>query len=158
MIDYWDELLKKYPIASLEDGLAEDDWEGWKKLHERIGDKVQSVGDDFLVTNVERLKKSIDMKSANSILIKMNQIGTLTETIAAIKMAQEAGWTSVISHRSGETEDNTIAHLAVAMETGQIKTGSICRSERVAKYNTLLRIEEHFGGESVYPGKSIFKK
>lgn len=157
MIDYWADLVSRYPIASLEDGLAEDDWVGWPKLLEKLGSKIQLVGDDFLVTSVDRLKRAIDLKAANSILIKMNQIGTLTETIAAIKMAKEAGWTTVISHRSGETEDNTIAHLAVAMETGQIKTGSLCRSERVVKYNTLLRIQESLGAEAVYPGKSIFK-
>jgi enolase len=156
MIDYWDELTKKYPIVSLEDGLSEDDWKGWVKLYERLGERLQLVGDDFLVTNVTRLTKAVEMKAANSILIKMNQIGTLTETFAAIRAAQKAGWTTVISHRSGETEDNTIAHLAVAMETGQIKTGSICRSERVVKYNSLLRIEEHFGTEAIYPGNSIF--
>jgi enolase len=156
MIDYWVKLIDSYPIMSLEDGLAEDDWDGWKELHKRLGKRVQLVGDDFLVTSVDRLKKAIKQDSANSILIKMNQIGTLTETIAAIKTAKRAGWTSVISHRSGETEDNTIAHLAVAMETGQIKTGSICRSERVVKYNSLLRIEEFFGKEAKYPGKKIF--
>lgn len=150
MIDFWVQLAKQYPIISLEDGLSEDDWTGWQKLNKTLGNKVQLVGDDLLVTNVERLKKAIEMKAANSILIKVNQIGTLSETIAAIKTAQKAGWTSVTSHRSGETEDTTIADLAVAMETGQIKTGSLCRSERIAKYNRLLLIEEELGDKARY--------
>lgn len=145
LIAYYEKLLKLYPIISIEDGLREDDWSGWQLLNQKLGEKVQLVGDDLLVTNTERLQKGIDMNVANSILIKVNQIGTLTETIDAIQMAKKAGWTSVMSHRSGETEDTTIADLAVALETGQIKTGSLCRSERVCKYNQLLRIEEELG-------------
>ncbi|MBN2087192.1 phosphopyruvate hydratase [Candidatus Peregrinibacteria bacterium] len=142
MVDYYAELVSKYPIISIEDGLAEDDWEGFKLMTERMGDRVQIVGDDLLVTNTERLMKAIDGKNCNSILIKLNQIGTLTETIDAINMAHDAGFTAVVSHRSGETEDTSIADLVVGMSTGQIKTGSLCRSERIAKYNQLLRIEE----------------
>jgi len=154
LIDFWADWADRYPIVSLEDGLAEDDWEGWSQLTERIGDRVQLVGDDLLVTNTERLARAIRERAANSILVKLNQIGTLTETIEAVEMAQRAGWTAIISHRSGETEDTTIADLAVALNTGQIKTGSISRSERIAKYNRLLRIEEELGDAAVYPGAS----
>ena len=157
MVDFWCELVKKYPIISLEDGLAEDDWDSWKSLTAKVGDRVQIVGDDLLVTNVERLQKAIDAKAANSILIKVNQIGTLTETIAAIKLAQKNGWTCVVSHRSGETEDTTIADLAVALGTGQIKTGSLSRSERVAKYNRLMQIEAELGERAKFLGKAAFK-
>lgn len=156
MADYWADLVKRFPIISLEDGLAQDDWDSWQYLVKRIGKTVQVVGDDLLVTNVKRLQKAINLSSANSILIKLNQIGTLTETIDAIKMADASNFTAVISHRSGETEDTTIADLAVAMETGQIKTGSLCRSERVAKYNELLRIEEELGAKAKYLGKDVF--
>jgi len=156
-VDYLKELSEKYPIISIEDGMAEDDWEGWKLLNEAIGDKVQIVGDDIFVTNVERLARGIKENSANSILIKLNQIGTLTETIAAINMAHNAGYTCVISHRSGETEDTTIADLVVALNTGQIKTGSASRSDRMAKYNQLLRIEEELGSTAYYPQEKAFK-
>ncbi len=142
MVDYYADLVNKYPIVSIEDGHAEDDWEGFRSMTDKIGDRVQIVGDDLLVTNTERLKKAIDGKNCNSILIKLNQIGTLTETIDAINMAHDAGFTAVVSHRSGETEDTTISDLVVGMGTGQIKTGSLCRSERIAKYNQLFRIEE----------------
>ncbi|MCB4807778.1 phosphopyruvate hydratase [Tamlana sp. 62-3] len=155
--DYLAELVEKYPIISIEDGMDENDWDGWKYLTELVGDKVQLVGDDLFVTNVERLSKGIDNGIANSILIKVNQIGTLTETIAAVNMAHNAGYTSVMSHRSGETEDNTIADLAVALNTGQIKTGSASRSDRMAKYNQLLRIEEELGDVAYFPGKNAFK-
>ena len=155
--DYLAELAEKYPIISIEDGMDENDWDGWKYLTEKIGDKVQLVGDDLFVTNVERLLKGIKNNIANSILVKVNQIGTLTETIAAVNMAHEAGYTSVMSHRSGETEDNTIADLAVALSTGQIKTGSASRSDRMAKYNQLLRIEEALKGEASYPQNNAFK-
>ena len=155
--DYLAELAKKYPIISIEDGMDENDWDGWKYLTEKIGDKVQLVGDDLFVTNVERLSKGIKNNIANSILVKVNQIGTLTETIAAVNMAHEAGYTSVMSHRSGETEDNTIADLAVALSTGQIKTGSASRSDRMAKYNQLLRIEEALKEEAYYPQNNAFK-
>jgi enolase len=156
LIDFWADWLDRYPIVSLEDGLAEDDWEAWTQLTERLGDRVQLVGDDLLVTNTERLARGIRERAANSILIKLNQIGTLTETIEAVEMAHRAGWTSVISHRSGETEDTTIADLAVALNTGQIKTGSISRSERIAKYNRLLRIEEELGDAAEYGGPKAF--
>ncbi|APX99513.1 phosphopyruvate hydratase [Lacinutrix venerupis] len=155
--DYLAELSKKYPIISIEDGMDENDWDGWKYLTEQIGDKVQLVGDDLYVTNVERLSKGIKKDIANSILIKVNQIGTLTETIAAVNMAHNAGYTSVMSHRSGETEDNTIADLAVALNCGQIKTGSASRSDRMAKYNQLLRIEEELGEVAYYPKMNAFK-
>ncbi|MDA0718595.1 MAG: phosphopyruvate hydratase [Bacteroidetes bacterium] len=155
--DYLAELCEKFPIISIEDGMDENDWEGWKYLSECIGDKVQLVGDDLFVTNVERLSRGIDQGIANSILIKVNQIGTLSETIAAVHMAQNAGYTAVMSHRSGETEDNTIADLAVALNTGQIKTGSASRSDRMAKYNQLLRIEEILGESAYYPGTKAFK-
>ncbi|MFK7000610.1 phosphopyruvate hydratase [Flavobacterium oreochromis] len=155
--DYLAELCAKYPIVSIEDGMYEDDWNGWKLLTDKIGDKVQLVGDDLFVTNVERLSRGIAENIANSILIKVNQIGTLTETIAAVNMAHNAGYTSVMSHRSGETEDNTIADLAVALNCGQIKTGSASRSDRMAKYNQLLRIEEELGDVAYFPGKNAFK-
>jgi enolase len=155
--DYLAELSEKYPIISIEDGMDENDWDGWKYLTEKIGKKVQLVGDDLLVTNVERLSKAIEKGIANSILIKVNQIGTLTETIAAVNMAHNAGYTSVMSHRSGETEDNTIADLAVALNTGQIKTGSASRTDRMAKYNQLIRIEEELGTTAYFPGKNAFK-
>ncbi len=154
---YLADLASKYPIISIEDGMDENDWEGWKVLTELIGDKVQLVGDDLFVTNVERLSRGIENGIANSILIKVNQIGTLTETIAAVNMAKNAGYTSVMSHRSGETEDNTIADLAVALNTGQIKTGSASRSDRMAKYNQLLRIEEELGEMAYYPQRKAFK-
>jgi len=156
-VDYLAELCNKYPIISVEDGMDENDWDGWKLLTEKLGDKVQLVGDDLYVTNVERLSRGIENGIANSILIKVNQIGTLTETIAAVNMAKNAGYTSVMSHRSGETEDNTIADLAVALNTGQIKTGSASRSDRMAKYNQLLRIEEELGDVAYYPQERAFK-
>ncbi len=155
--DYLAELVAKYPIISIEDGMDENDWEGWKYLTEKIGDKVQLVGDDLFVTNVKRLSQGIEKGIANSILIKVNQIGTLSETIAAVSMAQNAGYTTVMSHRSGETEDNTIADLAVALNTGQIKTGSASRSDRMAKYNQLLRIEEELEDTAYYPQEKAFK-
>ncbi len=154
---YLADLSAKYPIISIEDGMDENDWDGWKSLTDKIGDKVQLVGDDLFVTNVERLSTGIERGIANSILIKVNQIGTLTETIAAVNMAKNAGYTSVMSHRSGETEDNTIADLAVALNTGQIKTGSASRSDRMAKYNQLLRIEEELGSMAYYPQEKAFK-
>ncbi len=154
MVDWLVELSDKYPIASIEDGLAEDDWEAWAKLTERLGGKVQIVGDDLLVTNVSFLKRGIGEKSANAILVKLNQIGTLSETIDAVTMAHDANWHAVISHRSGETEDTTIAHLVVGLATGQIKTGSMSRTDRVAKYNELLRIEEQLGDGAEYAGRS----
>ncbi|MDJ0851739.1 MAG: phosphopyruvate hydratase [Myxococcota bacterium] len=157
MVRLWEDWVDRYPIVSLEDGMAETDWDGWVLLREALGDKVQLVGDDLLVTNVEFLRKGIELRAANSILIKLNQIGSLSETIAAVEMAKRASWTSVISHRSGETEDTTIAHLAVALNTGQIKTGAPARSDRVAKYNELLRIEQDLGGVAVYPGRSAFR-
>ena len=156
MVEFWAELAEKYPIISLEDGLAEEDWEGWKLLTEKLGKKIQLVGDDLFVTNTERLKKGIELGVANSILIKVNQIGTLTETLDAIQMANRAGYTAVVSHRSGETEDTTIADLVVAMNAGQIKTGAPSRTDRVAKYNQLLRIEEELGNISEYLGHEAF--
>jgi enolase len=156
LIEHWSKLVEKYPIISIEDALDEEDWEGWKKLTEKLGDKVQLVGDDLFVTNTERLKKGIISGCGNSILIKLNQIGSVSETLEAIKMAHNAGYTAVTSHRSGETEDTTIADLAVALNTCQIKTGAPSRSERVAKYNQLLRIEEELGESSVYPGLEAF--
>lgn len=155
LVDYWAKWCKKYPIASIEDGMAEDDWKGWKALTDKIGNKVQIVGDDLFVTNVQRLKKGIETQTANSILVKINQIGSLTETIAAVDMAHRNAYTSIMSHRSGETEDNTIADLAVALNCGQIKTGSASRSDRMAKYNQLLRIEEELGETAYYPGKNF---
>jgi enolase len=157
MVDYFEKLVADYPIASIEDGMAEDDWQGWKLITERIGGRVQLVGDDLFVTNVKRLAEGIEKGIANSILIKVNQIGTLTETIAAVRLAQGHDYTAVMSHRSGETEDATIADLAVALCTGQIKTGSLARSDRVAKYNQLLRIEEDLGDRAVYPGIKALK-
>jgi len=155
MIDFYAKIVEKYPIISIEDGLDENDWDGWVKLTRRLGDKIQLVGDDLFVTNVKRFKKGIDRKIANSILIKVNQIGTLSETIAAIDLAAKSGYSAVISHRSGETEDTTIAHLAVAKACGQIKTGSLSRTDRVAKYNELLRIEEELGKRARYGGKTF---
>ncbi len=155
MVNFWKTWCEKYPIVSIEDGLAEDDWQGWKLITEVLGDKVQLVGDDLFVTNTERLSQGIEKGIANSILVKVNQIGTLTETIEAVQMATRNSYTSVMSHRSGETEDNTIADLAVALNCGQIKTGSASRSDRMAKYNQLLRIEEELGQNAVYPGKSF---
>jgi enolase len=155
---YWAELCDRYPIVSIEDGMDEEDWAGWKTLTERLGEHVQLVGDDLFVTNTQRLKRGIDEGVGNSILIKVNQIGTLTETFAAIRMAKEAGYSAVMSHRSGETEDVTIADLAVATGCGQIKTGAPSRSDRVAKYNQLLRIEEALGNEATYPGRSAFRE
>ena len=156
MVDYWEALVNKYPIISIEDGMAEEDWDGWKALTERIGDRVQLVGDDLFVTNSKRLAKGIEMGCANAILIKVNQIGSLTETLEAIEMAKQAGYACVMSHRSGETEDTTIADLAVAVNTGQIKTGAPCRSDRVAKYNQLLRIEEELDTAAQYAGMNAF--
>ena len=156
MIDFWADWAARYPVVSLEDGLAEDDWANWTQLVERLGDRLQIVGDDLLVTNTARLERAIRERAANSILVKLNQIGTLTETVEAVEMAQRAGWTAIISHRSGETEDTTIADLVVAMNSGQIKTGSVSRSERIAKYNRLLRIEEELGDAAVYAGPGAF--
>ena len=156
MVDYWEALVNKYPIVSIEDGMAEEDWDGWKELTDRIGDRVQLVGDDLFVTNSKRLAKGIELGCANAILIKVNQIGSLTETLEAIEMAKQAGYACVMSHRSGETEDTTIADLAVACDTGQIKTGAPCRSDRVAKYNQLLRIEEELDTAAQYAGMNAF--
>jgi len=157
MIEFYSRWVKKYPIVSIEDGLAEDDWSGWKALTDRLGKSVQLVGDDLFVTNVKRLRMGIEQGVANSILIKVNQIGTLTETLDSIDLAKKSGYTAVVSHRSGETEDTTIAHLVVAMNTGQIKTGSVCRTDRICKYNELLRIEEELGKKAVY-GKAIWRR
>ena len=157
-VDYLSELIEKYPIDSIEDGMAENDWDGFKMLTDKTGSKCQIVGDDLFVTNVEYLKKGIEKGSANSILIKVNQIGTLTETLNAIEMAHKAGWTAVVSHRSGETEDTTIADIVVAVNAGQIKTGSMSRTDRICKYNQLLRIEEELGESAVYPGKKTSKR
>jgi enolase len=156
MVEFWRDWVDRYPIASLEDGLDEDDWDGWSGLTEGLADRVQIVGDDLLVTSTERLERAIRQRAANSILVKLNQIGTVTETIEAVEMAHRAGWTAVISHRSGETEDTTIADLVVALNTGQIKTGSISRSERIAKYNRLLRIEEELADAADYAGRNAF--
>ena len=156
MVDYWEDLVSRYPIISIEDGLAEEDWDGWQKLTERIGGKVQLVGDDLFVTNTSRLAKGIELGAANAILIKVNQIGTLTETLDAIEMAKRAGYAAVVSHRSGETEDTTIADLAVAVNAGQIKTGAPARTDRVAKYNQLLRIEDALGDSAAYLQKAAF--
>lgn len=158
LVDYYVELCDKYPIYSIEDGLAEDDFEGWKILTEKLGDKVQLVGDDLFVTNVKRLSDGIERGIANSLLVKFNQIGSLSETLAAVNMANDASYTAVMSHRSGETEDTTIADLAVATNCGQIKTGSLCRSERIAKYNQLMRIEEELGSVAKYAGRSVLRK
>jgi enolase len=157
MVDFYVELASEYPIISIEDGLAEDDWEGWQLITEKLGQKVQLVGDDLYVTNIERISKGINEKASNSVLIKLNQIGTLSETRSAIDMARNAGWTAVVSHRSGETEDTTISDLCVGLNTGQIKTGAPCRSERVAKYNRLLRIEEELGSKAKYAGMAAYK-
>ncbi|MCJ7738741.1 MAG: phosphopyruvate hydratase [Anaerolineae bacterium] len=156
MVDFYADWVDQYPIISIEDGLAEDDWDSWVIMMERLGNRIQLVGDDLLVTDVERVQKAIDIKACNSLLCKVNQIGSLTEAIAAVQLAQRAGWTAVVSHRSGETEDATIADLAVALNTGQIKTGAPCRSDRVAKYNQLLRIEQELGDQAVYAGMAAF--
>lgn len=158
MVNFYADLTSRFPILSIEDGLGEDDWEGWQALTAQLGDTLQLVGDDLLVTNTEFLQRGITEKSANAILIKVNQIGTLTETIAAVKMAHDAGWKAVMSHRSGETEDTTIAHLAVGLNTGQIKTGSLSRTDRVAKYNELLRIEEELGDNAVFAGRNTLNR
>ena len=158
MAGYWAEMAGRYPILSIEDGMAEEDWEGWRLLTDRLGETVQLVGDDLFVTNTERLRRGIEAGVANSILVKVNQIGTLSETLDAIATAREAGYTAVMSHRSGETEDTTIADLAVATGCGQIKTGAPSRSDRVAKYNQLLRIEEALGSDASYPGRSVFRR
>jgi len=158
LADYWADLAARYPIVSLEDGMDEEDWDGWRVLTERLGAAVQLVGDDVFVTNTERLRRGIETDVANSILIKVNQIGTLTETLQAVAMARDAGYTAVMSHRSGETEDVTIADLAVATGCGQIKTGAPSRSDRVAKYNQLLRIEEQLGPAARFPGRSVFSR
>jgi enolase len=155
MVKFWTKWCDDYPILSIEDGLHEDDWDGWKLMTDKLGDRVQLVGDDLFVTNVERLSKGIDMGVANSILVKVNQIGTLTETIEAVELAHRNGYSSVMSHRSGETEDTTIADLAVALNTGQIKTGSASRTDRIAKYNQLLRIEEQLGASAQYMGTAL---
>jgi enolase len=157
MVDFWAKWVEDYPIVSIEDGLAQDDWEAWKLMVEKIGDKVQIVGDDLLVTNPERVREAIKEKAANALLVKVNQIGSLTETIEAVDACQRAGWTAVTSHRSGETEDATIADIAVALNTGQIKTGAPARSDRVAKYNQLLRIEAELGDTARYAGWSALK-
>ncbi len=157
LADYWADLAGRYPIVSLEDGMAEEDWEGWQALTERVGGRLQLVGDDVFVTNTARLQRGIELGAANSILVKVNQIGTLSETLAAIALAREAGYTAVMSHRSGETEDTTIADLAVATGCGQIKTGAPSRADRTAKYNQLLRIEEQLGADAVFPGRSVFR-
>jgi len=156
MVDFYAQMVEKYPIISIEDGLAEDDWDGWKVMTEKLGSKIQLMGDDLYVTNPERFQKGLDLGITNSILIKLNQIGTVSETIETIKMAQRNNYTAVVSHRSGETEDTFIADLAVGLSTGQIKTGSTSRSERIAKYNQLLRIEEELGTAAVYKGLKIF--
>jgi enolase len=157
MVDLWAEWVEAYPVLSIEDGLAEDDWHGWKLLTDRLGARTQLVGDDLFVTNSARLQEGIDRGVANSILVKVNQIGSLSETLATMRLAASAGYTSIVSHRSGETEDTTIADLAVATNAGQIKTGAPSRSERVAKYNRLLTIEEELSDRAVYPGRSAFK-
>ena len=157
MVEYWEDICNRYPVKSLEDGLAEEDWEGWEKLTKALGDKVQLVGDDLFVTNTKRIQTGMDKNVSNSVLIKFNQIGTLTETLEAIEAAKCNHWTAVVSHRSGETEDVTLADIAVATNAGQIKTGAPSRSDRVAKYNRLLRIEEQLGDDAVYLGKKAFK-
>ncbi len=156
MVAFWEEWVRKYPIISIEDGMSEDDWDGWKLLKSRVGDKVQLVGDDLLVTNTKRIKRAVAEESCNALLTKVNQIGSLTEAIQAVRDAQQAGWTAVMSHRSGETEDTTIADLAVALNCGQIKTGAPARGERTAKYNRLLLIESELGASAIYPGKAAF--
>jgi enolase len=155
MVDFWANWVKNYPIVSIEDGMAEDDWEGWKLMTEKLGTQIQLVGDDLFVTNVTRLKQGIDKKIANGLLVKVNQIGTITETINAVTMAQHNGYNTIMSHRSGETEDTTIADLAVALNCGQIKTGSASRTDRIAKYNQLIRIEELLGASAYYPGNNL---
>jgi enolase len=157
MVDMYQQWCQKYPIIVIEDGLAEDDWDGWKLLNQRLGDKIELVGDDLFVTNVKRIARGIKEKAANAVLIKLNQIGTLTETQAAIEMAYQAGWKAMVSHRSGETVDSFIADFTVAMKTGHLKTGAPCRGERLEKYNQLLRIEEELGPAAHYPGRSVFK-
>jgi len=157
MVDFYADWVDRFPIISIEDGMAEDDWNGWVKLVQAVGDKVQIVGDDLLVTNVERVQRATDMRAANALLCKVNQIGTLTEAVAAVEMAHRANWACIVSHRSGETEDSTIADIAVALNTGQIKTGAPCRSDRVAKYNRLLRIEEELGSVARFPGMGTFR-
>ena len=156
MVDMWEDFVNKYPIISIEDGMGENDWEGWQLMTRRLGSRIQIVGDDLFVTNTQRIKKGIELKAANSVLIKLNQIGTLTETLDAIQMAHRAGWTAVVSHRSGETEDTTIADISVAVNAGQIKTGAPSRTDRVAKYNQLLRIEEELFDVPEYLGKDAF--
>ena len=157
MVDYLADLVARFPIVSIEDGCAEDDWEGWKLLTDRLGDRIQLVGDDLFVTNPERLARGIETGTANSILVKVNQIGTLSETLEAVELAQRAGYTAIMSHRSGETEDSTIADLAVATNCGQIKTGSLSRSDRTAKYNQLMRIERELGIAARYAGRNILR-
>jgi enolase len=157
MVAFWKSWVDQFPIVSIEDGLAQDDWEGWKMMTKEVGDRIQIVGDDLLVTNPERIAKAIEQKACNSVLIKLNQIGSLTETIEAVELAHRNGWTAVTSHRSGETEDSTIADLAVALNTGQIKTGAPARSDRVAKYNQLLRIEDELDDVAKYAGWAAFK-
>jgi enolase len=156
MITFYAGLVDRYPIISIEDGLAEDDWESWTMMMQRLGNRIQIIGDDLLVTNIERVRKAIEIRACNALLCKVNQIGTLSEAIAAVQLAQRSGWAVIVSHRSGETEDATIADLAVALNTGQIKTGAPCRSDRVAKYNQLLRIEEELGDQAVYAGLNAF--
>ncbi len=158
MVEFWSKWVAQYPIISIEDGMAEDDWDGWKLLTDAVGDKIQLVGDDLFVTNSERLQQGIDRHIANSILVKVNQIGSLTETLEAMRLASNANYTTVVSHRSGETEDAFIADLAVATNAGQIKTGSASRTDRIAKYNQLLRIEEELGEAAIYPGKKAFRQ
>ena len=158
MVAFWADWVRQYPIVSIEDGLAEDDWDGWKLQTQELGKRIQLVGDDLFVTNTQRLKRGIEQGIANSILIKLNQIGTVTETIEAIEMARKAGYTSIVSHRSGETEDAFIADLAVATGAGQIKTGSASRTDRIAKYNQLLRIEESLSGRAQFPGRVVFER
>jgi len=157
LVAYWADLVRRYPIVSIEDGMAEDDWEGWAQLARELGTKVQLVGDDIFVTNPKRLRDGISRSIANALLVKVNQIGTLSETLEAVGIAQRAGWGTVFSHRSGETEDTTIADLAVATNCRQIKTGSLSRSDRLAKYNQLIRIEEQLGPSAVYPGRSVLR-
>jgi enolase len=157
MVAFWADWVARYPIISLEDGMSEDDWDGWVNLVAAVGDRVQIVGDDLLVTNTERVQRAIERKAANALLCKVNQIGTLTESIEAVEMAHRAGWASIVSHRSGETEDSTIAEIVVGLNTGQIKTGAPCRSDRVAKYNQLLRIEEELGETATFPGLKAFR-
>ena len=158
MVDYYVKLCQEYPIISIEDGMSEDDWEGWQLLTQKIGNKIQLVGDDLYVTNVSRITKGTDLKASNAVLIQLNQIGTLTETLDAIRTAKKAGWTAIVSHRSGETEDTTIADLAVGLNTGQIKTGAPARSDRVAKYNQLLRIEQELDQSAAYAGWSALRQ